>query len=165
MPRRSIPVEEYEAKKTREEENDEVVCEKASECEVEAFFKIVKSSEEQRQLTGVVLEPDTFDAHKTRISKEVIRKAAEKFLNGWNKTTKIGVQHNSFPKNSFELNQSYIAPIDFPLGEQIIKEGSWVAVIRVKDNDLWEASKSGIKTGFSIGGNAKVKILERENDG
>ncbi len=111
---------------------------------------------EKRILKGVVLVPNVLDAHEDKIKSEVIEEAAAKFLNDYNKRTKLGVQHNIFGKN-IQLRQSYIAEVDFKLGKEKIKKGSWVLVVKVLDDDVWERVKKGKITGFSIGGKAKAK--------
>lgn len=128
---------------------------------VKAYVKLIKLSKEEQKVTGVVLEPDVFDAQKTTITAEVIRIAAHRFLAGYNVKTKIGVQHKDF-KKPFELCESYIAPIDFVLGDKTIKKGSWVVVLKILNKKIWDKIKKGELAGFSIGGKAKIKKLEKE---
>jgi DNA adenine methylase len=122
---------------------------------------ILKADEDEKKVTGVVLEPDTFDAQKTIIKEKVITKAAEKFLSDYNKATKLGLQHKSF-KKKFDLLQSYIAPMDFSIKDKIVKKGSWIIIVKVLDNEIWKKIKKGEITGFSIGGKAKVKKSEKD---
>lgn len=122
---------------------------------------IIKSDDDERKITGVVLEPNTFDAQKTTISEKVIEKAAEDFLSRYNKVTKLGLQHKDFRKK-FDLLQSYIAQSDFSIKDRIIKKGSWIIVVKVLDDKIWEKVKKKEITGFSIGGKAKIKKLEKE---
>jgi len=128
---------------------------------IKAYVKLVKLAKEEQKVTGVVLEPNVFDTQKTTISDEVIRKAAHGFLAGFNITTKLGVQHKDF-KKPFELCESYIAPIDFALGDKTIKKGSWVVILKILSKKIWDRIKKGEITGFSIGGKAKIKKLKKE---
>jgi DNA adenine methylase len=127
---------------------------------IEAYIKVVKLVKEEQKVTGVVLEPDTYDAQQTILKSEIIMNAAHKYLAGYNKGNKIGVQHSDF-KKSFELCESAIAPIDFSLGDKIIKKGSWYIVLKILDSKIWEKVKKGEIAGFSIGGKAKIKKLEK----
>lgn len=163
MPRRAFAADEYKRRQGEGivKQAPEAEVKRQAELAVKAFVKLVKLKKEEQEITGVVLEPDTFDAQKTTISKKVIKKAAHKFLANYNKTTKIGVQHEDFTK-PFELNQSFIAPCDLVIGTKTIKEGSWVVVLKVLDSKIWAKIKKGEITGFSIGGKAKIRKLEKE---
>lgn len=172
MPRKAMTAQKYEQLKTEKRivsvESDEpkepdVIAKNTKEevSVVKAYVKLVKLAKEEQKVTGVVLEPDVFDAQKTTISAEVIRKAAHGFLAGLNVTTKLGVQHKDF-KKSFELCESYIAPIDFALGDKTIKKGSWIVILKILSKKIWEKIKKGEITGFSIGGKAKIKKLKKE---
>ena len=117
---------------------------------------IAKAVEEQQTVTGVVLQPEVVDGHGDIMSADVIRDTAFKFLAGFNKTTKLGVQHSVFKKGQLELVESFIAPMDMVLGSKTVKGGSWVMTVRVLDKKIWAKVKAGQITGFSIGGIAKV---------
>lgn len=164
MPRTSFAADEYKRRQKKEDEGQPPQSKGALEQEglqVQAFVRLIKLKKEEQEITGVVLEPDTFDAQKTVISKDVIKKAAHKFLANYNKKTKIGVQHNDFTK-PFDLYQSFIAPCDLSIGSRVIKDGSWVIVLKVLDSKIWGKIKKGEITGFSIGGKAKIRKLEKE---
>lgn len=51
---------------------------------------------------------------------------------------------------SFEFRESYIAPADFVINGQFVKKGSWLGVIYVSDDEVWEGIKSGEYNGLSI---------------
>lgn len=123
------------------------------------FVPISKADEEQRTVTGVVLQPEVVDAQGDIIGADVIREAAHGFLANYNKQTKLGLQHNSFKSGRFALFESYIAPIGFVLNGKTVLEGSWVMVVKVLDSKIWAKVKSGDVTGFSIGGKAQVQQL------
>lgn len=125
------------------------------------FVEIAKASEEQQTVTGIVLQPEVTDAQGDIYDADVIRDAAYAFLANYNKETKLGLQHSTFPKGKMELVESYLAPIEFSLGTHIIKLGSWVMTVKVLDSKLWLKVKSGAIGGFSIGGKAKVKDLTK----
>jgi hypothetical protein len=127
---------------------------------VEIYIPIIKAQDEQQIVTGVVLQPNTVDAHGDIISEAVIEKAANNFLAKYNNTTELGEQHKVF-KGQFDLYQSYIAPVAFKLNGKKIKKGSWLMVAKVKKTEDWQRVKKGKLTGFSIGGIAKVKQLKK----
>lgn len=116
---------------------------------VEKSYEVTfaKVDGDRQLVTGVVLEPDTVDAHGDVVSREEIEQAAHRFLV---RSRLVGLQHRR--RAPAEVVESYIAPRDFELGGGRVKEGSWVMTVHVKDADLWKAIKEGRYTGFSIGG-------------
>jgi len=132
------------------------------EAEVAKFYvPIQKASEEERTVTGIVLQPDVVDAQGDIIDSSVIRKAAHNFLANFNKKTTLGYMHKDMnPK--FELVESYIAPCELNINGSIVTKGSWVMTMKVLDDKAWKMVKVGKLTGFSIGGRAKVQNLQNE---
>jgi hypothetical protein len=165
MARSAIAASDWQSKK---ESGQIVEVEKSDEGQDEThdgnkYFTVVKLSDEEQTVTGVVLEPETFDAQQTIIGVDVIRKAAHDYLKNLNKTTKVGLQHEEFDQPLY-LCESYIAPCDFSLGENIIKKDSWIAVMKIDNKNLWKKVKDSKYTGFSIGGRAKIKKIGKENE-
>jgi DNA adenine methylase len=122
-------------------------------------LRVVKANVEEQTLTGIVLEPETVDGQGDIYDASVIRSAAHRFLANFNRGTKLGLQHKVFKSGQFALAESYLAPANIAIGSQVVKEGSWVMVVKVLDHKLWKDAKAGKITGFSIGGRAKVKHL------
>jgi len=112
--------------------------------------KIYKADEDKQLAACVVLEPNTVDAHNDTISKEEIEIAAHKYLENHRV---IGNQHKS--KANASPVESYIAPVDININNQTIRQGSWVVVIKVHDDDMWAKIKQGEYTGVSIGGQGR----------
>jgi len=54
-----------------------------------------------------------------------------------------------------DIIESYIAPVDFEHGGEIIKQGSWIVAMKIWDKDLWKQTKEEI-VGFSAGGTAVI---------
>ena len=52
--------------------------------------------------------------------------------------------------------ESFIAPIDFDIEEQIVTKGSWWMSVRINDEQAWQAVLDGTITGFSMGGMASA---------
>lgn len=126
------------------------------------YARIMKANKERRTVTGVVLEPDTVDAHKDTIPADVILDAAEDFLANINIKTTMGLMHKNM-KAPLELVQSFVVPDqDITINNVLVKKGSWVIVVRVNDDKIWQDVKDGKLTGFSIGGKAKVQSLKSQ---
>jgi hypothetical protein len=119
---------------------------------------IVKANKKEQIVTGVVLQPETVDAHGDIIGKDVIKDAAHAFLSDYNQRTKLGLQHSDFTKN-FKLVESYLAPTNMVLNGRKIKEGSWIMSVKILDQSVWAKVEKGEVTGFSIGGVARVRRL------
>lgn len=107
--------------------------------------------EEERFVLGVVLEPEVEDTQKDIYSADEIRKSAHNYML---KHQHIGLQHNGVIDDRIKILESYLAPVDFILGEQKITKGTWLLGARVLDDQLWESVKKGELTGWSIGGDA-----------
>lgn len=134
-----------------EDEDDEQDCvEKRFEVE------IVKASDEEQTVTGIVLQPEVVDAQGDIMSADVIKETAYNFLQNFNKSTKLGLQHSTFPKGKLALVESYIAPNGIVLGAKTVRQGAWIMTVKVLDAAVWKKVKDGKIAGFSIGGRAKV---------
>lgn len=117
--------------------------------------QILKADREQQLVYGVILEPDTYDAHGDKVSPEEIEQAAHLYMI---KSQIIGRQHSE--KANAKLVESSIAPIDYEINGAAVKQGSWVAAVKVLDPNLWADIKEGKVTGFSIGGLAEKKPID-----
>jgi hypothetical protein len=115
---------------------------------------ILKSSDEQRTVTGVVLEPEVTDSHGDIYSDAVIKEAAHNYMIEYQK---MGIMHRDFRKSSkIHIVESFIAPQPMKLGNQHIQAGSWVMTVKVLDDDIWDDVKAGKLRAFSIGGIART---------
>lgn len=123
------------------------------------FFVKVSKTKKEQTVTGVVLQPEETDAQGDIYSEEVVRKAAHDFLAKFNKKTELGLMHKSFKEN-FELYESWIAPSEMVLKKNIVKKGSWIITVKVKDSKIWKMIEDGKITGFSIGGKAIVEEID-----
>lgn len=123
------------------------------------WVPIAKAQEEKRLITGLVLIPNTVDAHGDTMSAEVIEQAAHNFLASYNKQTTMGLMHKDF-NPPLDLVESWVAPLSLVIGSTPVPQGGWVITVRVNDDAIWQKVKNGELTGFSIGGTAKVKNLQ-----
>lgn len=117
---------------------------------------VIKVDKEKRIVVGVVAEPDVPDAHGNYMRKETVAKAAHSFLAKYNRRSQLGLQHQIFGNLGLELVESYVAPTDMKIGDEEVREGSWVMAVKVLDDKLWEGVKDGTWTGFSYRGTATV---------
>lgn len=107
-------------------------------------------SSERRLVYGEVLVPDVEDSQGDVVSPEEIEKAAHEYLRNFRL---VGDTHETLAPA--EVVESYIAPVDFtPEGGDLIRKGSWVMVVKIHSDEMWEEVKKGEYTGFSIGGEA-----------
>lgn len=125
-------------------------------------FAVKKAkNEELKQVMFVVMVPNEVDAHGDITTAEEISKACHNFNAHCRKANLFHLVET----NSFSIAESYIAPVDFVLGEKIVKAGTWLANLQVHDDDVWALVKSGDINGVSINALASVnKINEDNND-
>ncbi|MRN56831.1 XkdF-like putative serine protease domain-containing protein [Paenibacillus monticola] len=127
---------------------------------IQKQVQISKIDDDKRIVKGVVYQPDMADAHDDQMDEVEIEKAAHLFMEKQH-TYNIDKQHDLEVDKGFVI-ESYIAPCDMTLGEQQIVKGSWVAAVKVTDDDTWEAIKKGEITGFSMWGVGKREEIEDE---
>ncbi|MFP7452700.1 XkdF-like putative serine protease domain-containing protein [Bacillus altitudinis] len=118
---------------------------------------IAKADDVQRLVYGIVYEPNVADAHGDYMTPAEIEKAAHGFLKD---AREIDKQHD-FQGGVGEVVESYIAPSDFEMGDEVIKKGSWVLVTKASD-EIWEQIQKGEITGYSMAGTADIGKQERE---
>ena len=123
---------------------------------------VVKSlNEDQKLATFVVLEPQdddgmTTDGHNDWYSAIEVEKACHNFNRFCRKANLLHLVET----DSFEFVESYITKAAMVLGDQYIKEGTWLATCYFKDDDLWEGVKDGTFNGLSIQGYASTQPIE-----
>lgn len=129
---------------------------------IQKQVQIAKIDDDKWIVKGVVYQPDVADAHDDQMDEVEIEKAAHLFMEKQH-TYNIDKQHDLEADKGFVI-ESYIAPCDMTLGEQQIAKGSWVAAVKVTDDDTWEAIKKGEITGFSMWGVGKREEIEEEEE-
>ena len=131
------------------------------------------AQEEERFILGLVLEPTVGDGLPTKpdtqddvYTAETIRMAAH----GWMaEHGLVDLMHNweALGKKDIQVLESYIAPVDFTVGEGAdtykVLKGTWLLALRVLNDALWTAIKDGNIGAFSIGGMANRQPLEEES--
>lgn len=123
------------------------------------YVQVTKSvNEELKQGTFLVLSPDEVDLHGDIYSSDEIRKACHNFNQFCMKANLLHL----IETDTFSIIESYISQVDMVLGTQLIKAGSWLAVLQFHDDDIWEDVKSGDFTGVSVGCTAQIEYLDEE---
>lgn len=112
-----------------------------------------RAEAEQRIVFGIVYEPNVPDAYGTWASAEEIAKWAHLWLARFQNNTD---GHTRFVNDKVEIYESYIAPVDFKIGGRSITKGTWLLMMHVRDDEMWDSIKRGDLTGFSIGAYASV---------
>lgn len=120
-------------------------------------------NEEKRLFKCVVLRPDQYDddgEDQAFYSKEVVEKGCHDF----NMYCQQGNIQHLFNTDLIKVAESYIADVDYELGDGEVKAGDWIMVVKVFNDDTWELCRDGTFTGFSIGCSASVTVEEVEED-
>jgi len=117
--------------------------------EKEWSVNFVKVEEEQRLVTGIVIEPEVEDTYGDVISIEEIEKAMIRFMEG---NPQIRVEHDPDYKPKVVIIENWIEREGRMIGEQFIKIGTWLMTTKVFDNDVWDMIKSGKLNGYSFRG-------------
>lgn len=133
---------------------------------------------EERIVGGIVLRPqksvdDVQDLQGDYYEEDDIYFAAHYFMEDyWNKGDHgMRVMHKGKIVNEkIRILESYIAPVDFSVkknkigddsdDEVSIDKGSWIMIVKILDDELWNEVKEGGFSGFSIGGTGTVLPVE-----
>lgn len=122
-------------------------------------LQVTKSTnEELKQVMFIAMVPDEVDLHGDITTADEVRKACHNFNMHCMKANLFHLVET----DTFTINESYIAPTDFVLGEKIVKAGTWLVNLQVLSDDVWTLVKSGNINGVSIGALASVEVLEEE---
>lgn len=111
----------------------------------------VEGQPEEQFVLGIVLEPETVDTQGDIYSAAEVRQAAHRFMQ---EHRHIGLLHRQLVDDRVRILESYVAPSDFEVDGQKVKQGSWILGARVLDAELWRRVKSGELGGWSIGGSS-----------
>lgn len=119
----------------------------------EASFRMLKSIKEKQIVYGIIFEPDFVDGHDEFVSKDDIEDAAHGYMIKIQRGigSRLKVSHQVEADEVMSIVESYLAPVEFQMGDQLVKEGTWVVGIKIFDKNLWDATAEEI-TGFSPGG-------------
>lgn len=123
---------------------------------------ITKVDDPKKLVYGVVYEPDAEDTHGDIMTAEEIEKAVHGFMSNLAiaKGAVMDTQHD-FDPGVGDVVECYVAPVDFEMGEETIKKGSWVLVTKASD-DIWEKIQKEEITGYSMAGTAETIQKQKE---
>ena len=113
------------------------------------YGRIVKMDADNHYVTGIVYEPMEEDSHGNYMTAEEITKAAYWFSKNGDK---VDLQHSFEPLNNATVVENWVAKADFKIGDEIVKEGTWLMTVEVADEGVWDSIEKGDITGFSMGG-------------
>lgn len=113
------------------------------------YGRIVKTDSDNHYVTGIVYEPMEEDSHGNYMTAEEITKAAYWYAKNGDK---VDIQHSFEPLDNAAVVENWVAKADFKLGDEVIKEGTWLMTVEVTDEGVWESIEKGEITGFSMGG-------------
>lgn len=120
--------------------------EKVSKSEIDLVVPIYKS-EIEGKVWGVVMEPELEDSQGDIASTEEIAKTCHDFMTA----RRADVQHSGEIAKA-DLIENYVAPTDFTLAGQPVREGSWVQGWQVHDPLVKTEIAEGKLTGLSLHG-------------
>lgn len=122
---------------------------------VSLLAPIAKRDRARQIAYGVALEPRTADNPDLEgdwYSAEDVEAAAHHFMSEVTKGDGFGdVLHDNETRAGYPV-ESFIAPVDFVLGDQHVAAGSWVVGMHYPDPDLWGDIVKGRYAAFSVGG-------------
>ncbi|MMZ46227.1 hypothetical protein D1872_78380 [compost metagenome] len=135
----------------------------AKKPDFEKQVRLITKADDPKQLVyGVVYEPDAEDTHGDIMTADEIEKAVHGFMSNLAiaKGAVMDTQHD-FDPGVGDVVECYVAPVDFEMGEETIKKGSWVLVTKASD-DIWEKIQNEEVTGYSMAGTAETIEKQKE---
>lgn len=112
---------------------------------------IVKKDEAKQVVVAPVLVPGKPDREGDIVSKENIEEVAHDYLATHRL---VDEQHDGIDRAGHAVVESYIAPHELDFGGGTVREGTWMAAIKLGD-EAWARVESGELTGFSIQGEGR----------
>lgn len=109
---------------------------------------VLKYDDERQVVYGVVYEPHVVDAQGDYADEDAILDAAHAYMLGG---AVVKLDHAE-ETDQATVVESYIAPVDFELGGEAVRAGSWVMAVKVADAELWGRVRGGEYEGYSFGG-------------
>ena len=106
------------------------------------------------------MAPNEVDLHGDTVSEEEVRKACYNFNKHSNQANLFHITKTA----TFEFAESYVAPVDFVLGDVLVQKGTWLATVQVLDDNLWNLVKSGEVNGLSVSALASTLKVEEDDD-
>jgi len=118
----------------------------------ELNIPFTKLNDEEHLVHGIVYEPDVIDSQGDSASPYEIKKAAHRFML---ESQNVKIMHKDDANDSVKIVESFISPVSYRSGTQMIQKGSWVMVMKIVGEDEWKRVQSGELTGYSMSGRAR----------
>lgn len=134
--------------------------------ETKKLVPVIKSlNTEKRLATFVVLEPQdagdsTTDLHGDWYDAEAVEQACHDFNTNCRKAN----LYHMLDTTGFEFVESYILPIEAEINSKVIKAGTWLAVVKAKEDWIWDGIKDGTFDGLSIQCVASYEDIKTEEE-
>jgi len=109
-------------------------------------------AKDERFVFGVVLVPDEVDSQGEIYSADEVKKAAHAYMEKSSGVFKL--MHAGQPIDGVRVLETYVTKTEEVHGGETLPVGTWLMAVRVIDDKLWDSVKTGVFTGFSIGGTA-----------
>lgn len=166
-----------EIKEIKDETSKELAGEevKSIRKRIEGFAPLIKIDEDEHVVKMIVLEPEVVDNYGHLVSGEEIRNAMFMWMEHYRNCE---VMHrdragNLFPleerilhpddevwkqgwNEEFAILECYQAPMDYFEEDQVVRKGSWILTLRIKNDEIWQKIKNKELTGASIGGHGAL---------
>lgn len=137
------------ARTQAEMQGREIEQEKTKLTKGETQMQIIKTDNSFNTVLFVALVPLEIDRNGDIITEEEITKTAHDFVRNLGKKA-VNVDHEDNTEiTTAEFVESFIAPVDIPVGLETIPQGAWVVGIRF-DDDTYKAIQDGEFVGISI---------------
>jgi len=122
---------------------------------VDLLAPIAKRDGARQIAYGIALEPRTPDDPDLQgdwYTADDIERAAHHFMSEVTKGSGFSdLMHDGRTRAGYPV-ESYIAPVDFDLGDQHVRKGSWVVGMHYPDAEIWKGIVEGRYAAFSVGG-------------
>lgn len=116
-------------------------------------------SKDEQIVTGIVADRENVDSYGNKISEEEIWKSAYKFMETWRN---MGVGHDKdksgrpvILNDKIKILESWVTREETTIGGKRVPAIAWLLTVRILDQKIWEAVKSGQLTGFSFEAKAR----------
>lgn len=131
-------------------------------------FHIAKTDEEKRLVYGIVYPVGKEDTQGDFAIAAEVEKACHNFMIALDSTEKLDTGHNLQIAKGVNIVENYIVQKSNPLFPE--DEGAWAIVVKVNNDEIWNAVKDGTYTGFSMWGEAtritpEAGTIEKEDEG
>ena len=126
-----------------------------NEDEYEFAVSVIAKSKKKQITYSVVYEPDVVDSQGDFADVDEIEKMAHAYLSNHLISIAPAADYEHEKELSLEKAipvESYIAPVDFTINNQLVKKGSWVLAMHIPDQELWSQVEKGEITGYSLRG-------------